>query len=54
MSPASGVRSSSQVSRSASLAYREAMKKAVGKGALNRNPAEVARVMALYQGARRR
>lgn len=43
------VLSSNQVNRSASLAYQQEMKKAAGKSALNRNPAQVSRVRAVAQ-----
>ncbi len=41
--------SADQVNRSASLAYQQEIRKAAGKGALNRNPAQVARVRAIAQ-----
>jgi len=41
--------SSAQVDKSAALAYRQELKKAAGKSALNRNRGEVARVRAIAQ-----
>jgi predicted Zn-dependent protease len=41
--------SSEQVNQSATQAYRQELKKAAAKGALNRNPAQVARVRAIAQ-----
>ena len=41
--------SSSQVDRSAALAYQQELKKAASKNLLNRNPAQVARVRAIAQ-----
>jgi predicted Zn-dependent protease len=45
--PQTMVLSSEQVNRSASLAYQQEIKKAQGKNALNRDPAQVARVRSI-------
>jgi len=41
--------SANQVNQSAALAYQQELKKVAGKNALNRNPAQVARVRAIAQ-----